>query len=387
VKQLGPYQIIEQLGRGGMGVVLKAFDEKLHRHVAIKLLAPSMAAYAETVERFLREARAMARINDPNVVQVYGADSQGEHTYVAMELVDGADLAQLLKREGSVAVERAVDWIKQSATGLRAAHEAGLLHRDIKLSNLMVDGKGRIKVTDFGIALAHAESATRLTGTGSVVGTPGYMAPEVCRGANADQRSDLYSLGVALFELLTGRRPFQADTPMAVMMQTVEQNPPDVRSIRADLDENLASILLRLLAKDPQQRIQNCDELIYLLNAWQSLRQNDHAQTPEAQSILKATRENAQQLSSGRFSSFKRLNVLAETRRPMYLMSLVLFGFLLAIYAQYWLGSDLYQELSNARDSYRDASAFAWIKRNLLFTGAASVFAFGVFAFWWIKTL
>jgi serine/threonine protein kinase len=382
MKKLGSYQIIEQLGRGGMGVVLKGFDEKLHRHVAIKLLAPNLAQDADSVERFLREARAMARLNDPHVVHVYDADSEGEHTYMAMELVEGNDLAQHLKYHGAVPLATAVEWIRQAASGLKAAHEAGLLHRDIKLSNLMLDAKDRVKVTDFGIALAHADTATRLTGTGNIVGTPGCMAPEVCQGKASDVRSDLYSLGVCLFELLTQRRPFTGDTPMAIMLQTVEHNPPDVRSVRTDVDEDLASILLRLLAKNPLERIQSCDELIFLLRAWQNLQQASEAAAPDA-AALKANRQSAQQISSGRFASLKRLNVLAETRRPMYLMGMVCAAFAVALYAQYWLGSNLYADLGRATSSYPD---FSWVKRHLLFTSAGSILAYAAFVFWWMKT-
>ena len=389
MQQIGPYKIQQTLGRGGMGVVLKALDVTLQRAVAIKLLAPELAQNREVVERFLREARAMARINDPNVVQVYGADEQDSQPYMAMEFVDGADLSQILKTQGKQRAEVAVEWIRQAALGTQAAHDVGLLHRDIKLSNLMLSQRGVIKVADFGIALAHMEQATRLTGTGGVIGTPGYLAPEVCLGAAAGPRSDVYALGVALFELLSGRRPFVGDTPMAIMMQAVDQQAPDVRTTAADIDENLAAILTHALAKSPEQRIASCAEFAGLLTAWQHGQRASSADSAQQSAqMLDAARNSAKNVrtaSTGRFASFKRLNLLAASRRPLWLMLPVLGAFALSFYAQYWFGSGLYADLGKAANENYGVDHFAWIKRWLLFTGAASVLAYATFSYWFLR--
>ena len=264
--KIGPYQIEGQLGRGGMGVVLKGVDSALDRHVAIKLMSETLAHEADVVQRFLREARAMAKISDTHVVQVYAVDTFEGRPFIAMEYIQGSDLQQVLSRQGRQTPANAVAYTLAAARGLAAAHEVGLIHRDIKPANLLINQKGVVKVTDFGIALAHMEAATRLTGTGNVVGTPGYLAPEVCMGKPADARSDLYALGVVLFELICGTRPFQGDTPLSIMMQVVEQDAPDIRALDASVDAELADVIASLLAKAPEARMQTCAELVHRLS-------------------------------------------------------------------------------------------------------------------------
>ena len=254
----------------------------------------------------------------------------------------------------------------------------------------MLSQRGVIKVADFGIALAHMEQATRLTGTGGVIGTPGYLAPEVCLGSAAGPRSDVYALGVALFELLSGRRPFIGDTPMAIMMQAVDQQAPDVRTLAAHIDENLAAILTHALAKTPEQRIASCADFASLLTAWQQQQRTSSTDSvQQSAQMLDAARNSAKNFragsSTGRFASFKRLNLLATSRRPLWLMLPVLGAFALSFYAQYWFASGLYAELGKAASDYYGVDPFAWIKRWLLFTGAASVLAYAAFSYWWLR--
>ena len=260
-KRLGHYDIVAELGRGGMGVVYKGHESSLNRYVAIKVLADSLAHDEGVKERFLREARSMAALNDPNIIQIYYIGDDEGQTYFVMEFVEGESLGTLLKREHKVEVGPAAKIIYQTALGLATAHDKGVIHRDIKPGNLMVSSRGTIKIADFGIALSNQDLSNKLTSTGEFVGTPGYLSPEVCLGHQVDQRSDIFSLGIVLFEMLAGRMPFTDESPLGLMLEVVRAEIPDVRELNGQVDEKIAWILSKMIAKEPDDRYQSCHEL------------------------------------------------------------------------------------------------------------------------------
>lgn len=268
-KQLGHYEIESELGRGGMGVVYKAFEPALNRHVAIKELSPALAHDPQLVERFLREARSMAALSDPHIIQIFfiGTDETSQQPFFAMEYVDGESLSTVLKRESKLEVENALKILYQAAQGLAAAHDRGVIHRDIKPGNLMLTERGQVKIADFGIALATTDISKKLTSTGEFVGTPGYLSPEVCLGKPVDQRSDIFSLGIVLFEMLSGRIPFSDESPLGLMLEVVKAEIPDVQQINDAVDPATAAILARMVAKEPQERFQSCHDLVAALAA------------------------------------------------------------------------------------------------------------------------
>ncbi len=260
--RLGHYDIVAELGRGGMGVVYKGYEASLNRYVAIKVLAESLAHDAAIKERFLREARSMAALNDPHIIQIYFIGEDEGQTYFVMEFVEGESLGSMLKRDHRLSVEQAAKVIQQTALGLATAHDRGVVHRDIKPGNLMITKRGSVKIADFGIALSNQDLSKKLTTTGEFVGTPGYLSPEVCLGKPVDQRSDIFSLGIVLFEMLAGKMPFNDESPLGLMLEVVKAEIPDVRGLNQDVDPQIAAILAKMIAKDPADRYQNCHELV-----------------------------------------------------------------------------------------------------------------------------
>ena len=261
-QQLGHYDIVAELGRGGMGVVYKGHETSLNRYVAIKVLADALAHDESVKERFLREARSMAALNDPHIIQIYFIGEDDGQTYFVMEFVDGESLGSVLKRESKLTPEQAAKIIHQTAQGLATAHDKGVIHRDIKPGNLMLTSRGMVKIADFGIALSTQDFSKKLTSTGEFVGTPGYLSPEVCQGKPVDQRSDIFSLGIVLFECLAGRMPFTDESPLGLMLEVVKAQIPDVCSLNKDVDAELSRILSKMVAKEPTDRYQSCQELI-----------------------------------------------------------------------------------------------------------------------------
>jgi len=264
--KIGHYTIVSELGRGGMGVVYKAHEESLNRFVAIKVLGEQLSGDPSFVTRFVREAQAAAALSHPNIIQIFfiGEDS-GRH-YFVMEYVKGKSLLAMVKEEGRIDNPRATQLVLQAANGLAAAHDRGFLHRDIKPANLLVDESGRLKIADFGLVLPQ-EAATRLTATGMLVGTPGYLSPEQCMAQPMDRRTDIYSLGVTYYEILSGRMPFQADSPLALLNKILHEEPPDITALNERVDEKTRAIVHRMIAKDRDQRYQSCHELITDLEA------------------------------------------------------------------------------------------------------------------------
>jgi serine/threonine-protein kinase len=260
--RIGHYDIVTELGRGGMGVVYKGHEPALNRYVAIKVLSPALAHDEGIKERFLREARSMAALNDPHIIQIYFIGEHDGQPFFAMEFVEGESLSSYLKRDGRMTPEAAARVVYQTAQGLATAHDKNVIHRDIKPANLMLDQKGRIKIADFGIALQSTEFSKKLTSTGEFVGTPGYLSPEVCTGKPVDARSDVFSLGIVLFELLTGRMPFTDESPLGLLLEVVRAEIPDVRELNASVDAGLVAILKKMTAKDPADRYASCHDLV-----------------------------------------------------------------------------------------------------------------------------
>ncbi|HET6545610.1 MAG TPA: protein kinase [Rhodanobacteraceae bacterium] len=259
--RLGHYDIVAELGRGGMGVVYKGHESSLNRYVAIKVLADALAHDEAVKERFLREARSMAALNDPHIIQIYFIGEDEGQTYFSMEFVDGESLGAMLRRERTLSVESAAKVIYQTGLGLGTAHDHGVIHRDIKPGNLMIGSRGLVKIADFGIALSNQDISKKLTSTGEFVGTPGYLSPEVCLGKPVDQRSDIFSLGIVLFEMLVGRMPFTDLSPLGLMLEVVKAEIPDVRELNQQVDPLIAAVLAKMIAKEPTDRYQSCQEL------------------------------------------------------------------------------------------------------------------------------
>jgi hypothetical protein len=256
--RLAHYEVLEVVGRGGFGVVFRAFDDMLQRVVAVKVLAPSLAATSPARKRFLREARSAAPIRHENVVRIHEVGEQ-PLPYLVMEFVPGETLQQRLDRTGPLEVPEVLRIARQVAEGLAAAHAAGLIHRDIKPANILIDaGPQHARITDFGLARA-ADDAS-LTGSGFVAGTPMYMAPEQARGESLDHRADLFSLGSVLYAMLTGRPPFRAATTLAVLKRVAEEDPRPIREVIPEVPEWLCRIVARLHAKDPAERFQTARE-------------------------------------------------------------------------------------------------------------------------------
>jgi TolB-like protein/tRNA A-37 threonylcarbamoyl transferase component Bud32 len=261
--KIGRYVDVTLLGHGGMGAIYRARDPELDRQVAIKVMLQTTSDF---VARFRREAQTIARLVHPNVVQVFdfGVDEE-ENPYFVMELVEGTALDELLRRHGRFDVSTAIGFIRQAALGLGAAHRVGIIHRDIKPSNLIVDLQGTLKLVDFGIARLSSGGA-QLTAAASLMGTPGYMAPEQASGGQVDGRADLYALGLTLYELLAGEPPFVADDPIALVVKNLNEPLPDLRQKGLGLPEELIQVIERLGQKDPAERPQNCEALVQILD-------------------------------------------------------------------------------------------------------------------------
>jgi serine/threonine protein kinase len=287
--RLGHYEVLQVLGRGGFGIVVKAFDERLQRLVALKVLAPELAATSPARKRFLREARAAATVRHDNVVAIHAVEEQ-PLPYLVMEYVDGETLQQRLDRVGPLDVPAVLRIGRQIASGLAAAHAHRLIHRDIKPSNILLengpaDGRAlggpgtpggtpvgalsdRVKISDFGLARA-ADDAS-LSQSGFIAGTPLYMAPEQSRGEALDHRADLFSLGSVLYLMCSGRPPFRAPTTLAVLKRVAEDTPRPIREIIPEVPEWLCALIARLHAKKPEDRFASAQEVADLLAGFQT---------------------------------------------------------------------------------------------------------------------
>ncbi len=261
---LGPYRVLKELGRGGMGAVYLGFDERLKRKVALKVMLPKYAAMPSSKSRFLREARAAASITHDHIVTIYEADEHNLTPYMAMQLLQGFPLDVYVKQKGNLELKEILRIGREIALGLEAAHSIGLIHRDIKPANIWLEApNGRAKILDFGLAKPTDERKIdgELTATGAIMGTPSYMPPEQARGAKGDFRSDLFSLGVVLYRLTTGRLPFTGETMMAVLAAVVADDPKPVREWNPSIPKPLATLIHELMEKKPEQRPQSAAEV------------------------------------------------------------------------------------------------------------------------------
>ena len=261
-RTISHYKILEKLGEGGMGEVYLAEDTKLERKVALKFLPPKLTVDPEARERFRREAKAAAALNHPGIVTIYEINEFEGQTYIAMEYVEGEALNQKIKAHCGAPLEfaEAIDIARQIAGGLNAAHRAGIVHRDVKPQNILIGRTGHVKILDFG--LAKLRGVSQITREASTLGTVSYMSPEQVRGEDVDQRTDIWSFGVVLYEMLTGRRPFRGEYEQTVMYAIANDEPEPVANVRPDLPKGLVGIVARSLAKRPDERYQSIDALI-----------------------------------------------------------------------------------------------------------------------------
>jgi serine/threonine protein kinase len=283
--RLGHYEVLEVLGKGAFGVVVRAFDERLHRVVAIKIMAPQLASTSPARKRFLREACSAAAVRHENVIAIHAVEER-PIPYLVMEYIAGETLQQKLDRTGPIDAEEVLLIGRQIASGLAAAHAMGLIHRDIKPANILLEKSAllRIKITDFGLARATDDAS--LTQSGYIVGTPTYMAPEQAKGELIDQRADLFSLGSVLYVMCSGRRPFRASTTLAVLKRVAEDTPRSIREIIPEVPQKLCDVISKLHAKKPEDRFGSATEVADLLGRylleWQvsgSLKEQGRAQT------------------------------------------------------------------------------------------------------------
>ena len=255
----GRYQIIEELGKGGMGKVYKVHDTEINEKVALKLLKPDIAADKKTIERFRNELKFARKIRHKNVCQMYDLNKEEGIHYITMEYIRGEDLKKLIRKMGSLSPGQTISIAKQVCEGLAEAHKLGVVHRDLKPQNVMVDEEGNARIMDFGIARSIKEKG--ITGAGVMIGTPEYMSPEQVEGKEVDQRSDFYSLGTILYEMVTGRVPFEGDTPFTIGIKHKSEEPKDPRELNAQIPEELSRVILRCMEKDKEKRYQSTGEV------------------------------------------------------------------------------------------------------------------------------
>jgi serine/threonine-protein kinase len=292
----GRYKLEAKLGSGGMSTVYLAKDSTLDRDVAVKVMHREMSEQADQLERFRQEARAVAKLSHPNVVAVIDAGEDGGHPYIVFEYVEGETLKQRIARVGALDAQEALAYAIEIARGLTVAHGRNMVHRDIKPQNVLIDAEGRAKLTDFGISRQLEQDG--MTATGRVLGTTDYVAPEQAMGHPVDPRSDIYSLGVVLYEMLTGQVPFSADSQVGVAMKHVNEELPDVQQRRPEISAAAALVVERATAKDPSERYQRVGEMIEdLSTALEVEAARAGSTTGEATSVLDAVPPPQRQLS------------------------------------------------------------------------------------------
>lgn len=283
---VGNYQIVQRLGDGGMGTVYRAVDRLLERDVAIKVLRPELGHREDLVDRFLSEARALARLNHPHIAILHGLERHDGELHMVMEFVRGETLEQMIERTGALAWTRAVSWCMEALDALDHAHDMGVIHRDIKPANIMVSGTGVVKVMDFGIARLRGQH--RRTQTGHTVGTPLYMAPEQLRGEEVDARTDVYAMGAVLFELVTGRVPFEADSDYALILRKLQDTPPPLQSLVPAIPPALNDIVQRAMQHEPDARFPTAQAFSEALDRVRAEHSAPSAHTPATSRIAAA---------------------------------------------------------------------------------------------------
>ena len=291
--RIGAFDVSEIIGRGGMGIVYKGFDTELNRPVAIKVLAPHLAANGISRKRFDREAQAAAAVQHPNVVPIHSVNSTAANSvspnrpYLVMTLVSGKSLQAHVEEKGPLPAKEVVRIAQQIAAGLAAAHTIGLVHRDIKPANILMENDvNRVMITDFGLARCANDAA--VTQTGWLLGTPHYMSPEQVKGNEIDARSDLFSMGAVLYFLCTGREPFRGDQPFTVLQKIVNEEPNDAQSVNNEVPKTLSQIIRRLISKDIEQRFQSAVEVDEVLTRYLAHLQNPRLEPKPKISVAKA---------------------------------------------------------------------------------------------------
>ncbi len=264
-RQFGHYQIVAPLGEGGMAAVYKAYQPAMERHVAIKVLPRHMSSSDEFVARFRREAKMLAKLQHPHILSVFDYGEEDGYPYIVMPFVQSGTLSEALSKHHLTFAEINTI-ISQIGGALGYAHTHGMIHRDVKPSNVLIDESGNSLLTDFGLARM-TETSVKITTSGAVMGTPAYMSPEQGTGENLDHRSDIYSLGVILYEMLTGRVPYTAETPIAVVIKHIQDPLPSARKINPDVPESVELVLMKALTKNPDDRYQNADDFVHALQA------------------------------------------------------------------------------------------------------------------------
>lgn len=254
------YEIIERIGAGGMAIVYKAKDLLLNRVVTIKVLREQFASDEDFVRRFRREAQSAASLSHPNIVSIYDVGKDGDTEYIVMEYVEGQNLKELIRNYAPLSSEQSINLAMQIAQAIRHAHEHNIIHRDIKPHNILVTADGRLKVTDFGIA--RAVSAATMTHTGDIVGSVHYLSPEQAKGVQTNEQSDLYSLGIILYELLTGKVPYDGETPIAIALKHLQEQPVPPSKLNPRISQELENVILRAIAKSPEQRYKTAVEML-----------------------------------------------------------------------------------------------------------------------------
>ena len=293
----GRYRLESKLGSGGMSTVYLAIDETLGRNVAVKVMHAEISDQPDQIERFRREARAVARLSHPNLVGVIDAGEDGGHPYIVFEYIPGETLKKRISSQGRLPLDEATAYAIEIGRGLACAHAAKLVHRDVKPQNVLIDSEGRAKVTDFGIA--RSLEGHGLTATGRVLGTTDYVSPEQAMGKDADPRTDVYSLGIVLFEMLTGDVPFHAETQVGVAMRHVNDPMPDVQLRRPETSAALAQAVERSTAKDPEDRYGDMGEFLYDLEGALEVEVSRAGRsTGEATTVLDSVPRKERSLSS-----------------------------------------------------------------------------------------
>ncbi len=256
----GRYEIIEELGKGGMGRVYRVEDKKVHEEVALKLIKPEIAKDKKTIERFRNELKIARKIRHKNVCAMYDLGEEKGRHYITMDYIPGQDLKGLIRQTGRLAISTAISIGKQVCEGLKEAHRVGVIHRDLKPNNIMIDKEGSVRIMDFGIARTVKDIG--ITGSGMMIGTPEYMSPEQVEGEEVDQFSDIYTLGIILYEMTTGTLPFKADTPFAVGIKHKSEAPRNPKELNPQISDDLSRLILKCMEKPQENRYQDVEEIL-----------------------------------------------------------------------------------------------------------------------------
>ena len=350
----GRYNVINKIGEGGMGSVYLAEQVSIGRKVALKVLNGSYASDDEFISRFRREARLAASLNHRNIVTIYDFDQGNDGSlFIAMEYLEGTKLSDVIRRDGSLEINRAVRLAAQIAEGLNVAHVNGVIHRDIKPDNVMVVGKRsaeEIKLMDFGIARMMDTGTTtpNLTRAGMIMGTPAYMAPEQAEGATVSEKTDIYALGIVLYEMLSGSVPFKASTPSAVLIKQLQEIPMPLRKLRREVPSGLESLVMRALEKKPQKRPRDMREVA------EELQKIDIAHVAnEAQKTVIGTKAT-ERSDSGWLNDFRKWVALTKSARAPILSAAILLVLLLSA-GGYWFSKRDQNDTTPSHKSTRDA--------------------------------